>query len=109
MSPVHRRILTFLLAAIGQLALVLATSADGWRGPDASAHVEQHGTQLHHAHNESTCPGCVAQSLHGRTEPPTLPVPNGRASLMPTVTRVDGATPAGEPSSNGSRAPPVGV
>jgi hypothetical protein len=107
MTLVGRHTLMFLLAAIGQLAVAIAPSADGWRGPDTSAHAEQRGTQLHHAHNEATCPGCFVQSLQACAQPPACPLPTGRERVAATVTRADDAPYAGEPSSHGSRAPPA--
>ncbi len=62
------------VAILAQIAVVAAASADGVHR-DASAHVEQRGTQLHYAHNEATCPGCLAQSLHARVLATASPLP----------------------------------
>jgi hypothetical protein len=105
-NPRAVRLLGAILAIIGQVAFVAAASAEGWRGPDAKTHIEQHGTQLHYAHNEATCPGCIVQSLHARAEPPASPLPQGRGAVVATVTRLGVAPFVSENSSNGTRAPP---
>jgi hypothetical protein len=95
-----------ILAFIGQLTLVTASNAEGWRH-DAAAHVERGGTQAHHAHNEATCVACATQVLHARpaVRVPTLPVPERQRTVAgaPVETRTD-LTPD---YSHGSRAPPV--
>ena len=94
-----------LVAAIGQVALFVASSTESWR--DASAHVERGGTRLHYAHDEASCVACAARNLHAR---PLLRLPDlavvvmsGEASLEQSL-----GLPK-EPDYNpyGSRAPPA--
>jgi hypothetical protein len=95
-----------VLAGLGQLVMVLAGTIESWRGPDASAHVESRGTQLHHAHDESTCPACIVQALHANPERPSSPVPVERMSVAPwTVTLRSRST--GIAATNSPRAPPT--
>lgn len=83
-----RRVRLFaVLAGIGQLVMVLAGTIESWRGPDASSHVETRGTQLHHAHDEATCPACVVQLLHARPERPSAPPPSRRLIEPPAATQ----------------------
>lgn len=101
------RRLAALVVMVAQLALGLAVSAESWGGSDASPHVERHGTQLHHAHNEATCPACAAQSMHARVEPPLPPLPDAENGVPATVARADSRPPARTRTANGSRAPPT--
>jgi hypothetical protein len=48
--------------AVAQMLLAFAPLTEGrWSG--SQAHVEEAGTSLHHAHNESGCAACVARGL----------------------------------------------
>ena len=95
-----------LLAGLGQLVMVLAGTIESWRGPDASAHVETRGTQLHHAHDEATCPACIVQSLHARPERASVSPPSRRLIVLPTATST-WSVPTGAAATYTSRAPPV--
>jgi Protein of unknown function (DUF2946) len=106
MRSVFRR-LAALVVMVAQIALGLAYSAESWRGADASAHIERTGTQLHHAHNEATCPACAAQSLHALVASRTPPVAIGRDDIG-AAESLDDLRPVANPhTANGSRAPPV--
>jgi len=95
-----------LLAGLGQLVMVLAGTIESWRGPDASSHVETRGTQLHHAHDEATCPACIVQSLHARPERAAVPPPS-RRQIVPPRAMLTWSVPTGAASTYTSRAPPV--
>jgi hypothetical protein len=95
-----------LLAGLGQLVMVFAATIESWRGPDASAHVEARGTQLHHAHNEATCPACIVQALHAKPERRQAPPPVRRWSAIPVAT-VAWSHPTGATVTNSPRAPPT--
>ena len=95
-----------LLAGLGQLVMVLAGTIESWRGPDASAHVETRGTQLHHAHDEASCPACIVQSLHARPERAAVPPPSRRLIVLPSATAI-WSVPTGAAPTYTSRAPPV--
>jgi hypothetical protein len=106
MKPVTRR-LAALVVMVAQIALGLAYSAESWRGADASAHIERSGTQLHHAHNEATCPACAAQSLHAVVPARTPTLPTGDDAVGTAVARDESRPAAHTHPANGSRAPPV--
>ena len=57
-----------LLALITQVVLVLTPLIEGRDGPDARAHVEREGIQLHHAHDEAYCSACAARHLLSSSE-----------------------------------------
>jgi hypothetical protein len=95
-----------LLAGLGQLVMVLAGTIESWRGPDASAHVETRGTQLHHAHDEATCPACIVQSLHARPERISDPPLSRRRIEQPAATETTWVPACAAPTYT-SRAPPV--
>src|SRR5215469_4569012 len=95
-----------VLAGLGQLVMVLAGTIESWRGPDASSHVETRGTQLHHAHDEATCPACVVQLLHARPERPSTPLPSQRLIEPPAATQ-GWSVSTGTATTYASRAPPI--
>lgn len=95
-----------VLAGLGQLVMVFAGTIESWRGPDASSHVETRGTQLHHAHDEATCPACIVQSLHARPERASVPPPSRRLIVLPRAT-LTWSVPTGAAPTYTSRAPPV--
>lgn len=55
--------------AVAQIFLAFAPLIDGGQGPNASSHVEEAGTTLHHAHNDADCAACAARSLMASSEP----------------------------------------
>ncbi|HKY96814.1 MAG TPA: hypothetical protein VJL35_03080 [Gemmatimonadaceae bacterium] len=72
----HSRILpralwrpALLFFAVAQVFLSFAPLLEGRQGPDARAHVEESGTTLHHAHNESDCSACIARHLLSTSDP----------------------------------------
>ena len=72
----HSRILpkalwrpALLFFAVAQVFLSFAPVLEGRQGPDSRAHVEQAGTTLHHAHNESDCSACLARHLLSASDP----------------------------------------
>jgi hypothetical protein len=96
-----------VVAAIAQITLILATGAESWQGRDASAHVEQSGTQLHHAHNEATCVACTAQTMHAQAAPPVLAWPEPFAPQCAAAGLAANPRRSWDCPSNGSRAPPL--
>ena len=97
-----------VLAGLGQLVMVLAGTIESWRGPDASAHIETGGTQLHHAHDEATCPACTVQSLHSKPEFAAAPPPSRRPIMAPRATS-SWSVPTGTAMVHFSRPPPVAL
>lgn len=61
--------------AVAQIFLSFAPLFETRNGPDARAHVEEAGTKLHHAHDESDCSACLARGLLASADPerPSLP------------------------------------
>jgi hypothetical protein len=57
------------LFAIAQVLLALAPLGDARIASDASPHVEEAGTSLHHAHNEADCVACTAREILSSSEP----------------------------------------
>jgi hypothetical protein len=49
--------------AIAQVVLAFAPLVEGRFGPDARAHVERDGTNIHHAHNDADCTACTVRHL----------------------------------------------
>jgi hypothetical protein len=101
-----RTSLLALLAGLGQLVMVLSGTIEAWRGPDAQAHVETRGTQLHHAHDEASCPACIVQALHAKPERPASPMPSRAPSVVPRTTSTWSA-PTRTVVTNAPRAPPA--
>jgi hypothetical protein len=57
------RLLAVLLVAIGQLGIVGAALTLARDESSAISHAEESGTNLHHGHNEATCPSCGLLSM----------------------------------------------
>ena len=57
--------------AVAQIFLSFAPLLEARQGPDARAHVEDIGTTLHHAHNDSDCAACIARGLLSSSDPET--------------------------------------
>ena len=62
-SP-YLRLIALLLAVVGQLGIVSASLTVARDETSAVSHTERSGTNLHHGHNEATCPSCAALSFH---------------------------------------------
>src|SRR5215217_575179 len=58
--------------AVAQIFLSFAPVLEGRQGPNARAHVEEAGTTLHHAHNETDCAACIARGLLSASHPQSL-------------------------------------
>lgn len=96
-----------VVAAAGQLTLLLATGADAWRGRDASSHIERAGTHLHHAHDEASCVACAVQTLHAPHARPAIEWSGTTAPQAVTTKLASARAWARDHPSNGSRAPPL--
>jgi hypothetical protein len=57
------RLLAVLLVVIGQLGIVSAALTLARDESSAISHAEEGGTNLHHGHNEATCPTCALLSI----------------------------------------------
>jgi hypothetical protein len=67
------RLLAVLLVVIGQLGIVSAALTLARDESSAISHTEESGTNLHHGHNEATCPSCALLSMQtavNRAPPP---------------------------------------
>lgn len=79
-------LLAAALAAVAQLALVLAPLAEGRAGVGMRAHVEANGSASHHVHEEATCVACQARTLHGvATGHPVSPLPSPVRKTAPLL------------------------
>lgn len=58
-----------LFFVVSQFVLAFAPLMEGRFGPDARAHVEEAGTNIHHAHNDAACAACTARDLMAAAEP----------------------------------------
>ena len=68
------RLLAVLLVVIGQLGIVSASLTLARDESSAISHTEESGTNLHHGHNEASCPSCALLSLQSVVNhaPPAL-------------------------------------
>lgn len=68
------RLLAVLLVVIGQLGIVSAALTLARDESSAISHTEESGTNLHHGHNEATCPTCALLSMQSALNhaPPPL-------------------------------------
>jgi hypothetical protein len=70
------RLLAVLLVVIGQLGIVSAALTLARDESSAISHTEESGTNLHHGHNEATCPSCALLSMQTTVNhaPPPLDI-----------------------------------
>ena len=70
------RLLAVLLVVIGQLGIVSAALTLARDETSAISHTEESGTNLHHGHNEATCPSCALLSMQSAINhaPPPLDI-----------------------------------
>jgi hypothetical protein len=69
-------LLAVLLVVIGQLGIVSAALTLARDESSAISHTEESGTNLHHGHNEATCPSCALLSMQTTVNhaPPPLDI-----------------------------------
>ena len=65
-----------ILAVIGQLGISGASLTLAREETSTISHTEQSGTNLHHGHNEATCPSCALLSMQTTVNhaPPPLDI-----------------------------------
>jgi len=70
------RLLAVLLVVVGQLGIVSAALTLARDESSAISHTEESGTNLHHGHNEATCPSCALLSMQTAVNhsPPPLDI-----------------------------------
>ena len=70
------RLLAVLLVVIGQVGIVGAALTLARDESSAISHTEESGTNLHHGHNEATCPSCALVSMQTAVNhaPPPLAI-----------------------------------
>jgi hypothetical protein len=70
------RLLAVLVVAIGQLGIVSASLTLARDESSATSHTEENGINLHHGHNEASCPSCAMLSLQTALDhaPPPLDI-----------------------------------
>src|SRR3954468_16683952 len=82
------RLVAAALAVVGQLGFASAALTLARDESSAVSHVEQKGVDLHHGHNEATCPACIALSTHATVNPggvPIVPAPLARVAPAPRL------------------------
>jgi hypothetical protein len=100
------RLVAAALAVTGQIGFSSASLTLARDESSAAAHAEQSGVDLHHGHNEATCPACIALSLQAAPSHGAPLAPDGEQPAAATCRQIDGivATPSILP--NSCRAPP---
>ena len=95
--------------AVAQFVLAFAPLMEGRFGPDARAHVEQAGTNVHHAHNDADCAACTARGLMAGAEPGVKGVIEARASALDPATPTRSSKGQSQSRTTQPRAPPAAI
>jgi hypothetical protein len=95
--------------AVAQFLLAFAPLLEGRQGPDARAHVEEAGTTLHHAHNDSDCAACIARGLLASADPQSAEAPLFSTSPSIDIDAASRSVKSAWANHARSRAPPVVV
>jgi hypothetical protein len=100
------RVLSAVLAVVGQLGVFGASLTLAREETSAISHTEQSGTNLHHGHNEASCVACTALSFHAMLNPSSPPIPSAEVSLLALARSSDDLAGGPQLLSNSCRAPP---
>lgn len=92
--------------AISQFVLAFAPLIEGRFGPDARAHAEQAGTNIHHAHNDADCAACAARYLMAAAEPGSRTAVIANSSNVGAIVSAERSGEFSQASQTQSRAPP---
>lgn len=93
--------------AVAQFVLAFAPLMEGRFGPDARAHTEAAGTNLHHAHNDADCVACTARALMAAAEPAEKGVVFAHLDVVSPVALTNLASGQSKSRATQSRAPPA--
>jgi hypothetical protein len=92
---------------VAQLALGFASLREGRFGADARSHVEQAGTNTHHAHNAADCVACAARGLLAVANHTAQPSIESNKSVSLRLAERDEHLAILRESKSRPRAPPV--
>lgn len=95
--------------AVAQFVLAFAPLLEGRFGPDARAHTEAAGTNIHHAHNDADCAACTARDLMAAAEPAAKGVIFASSTALSPVTLTNRAHGQSQSRTTQPRAPPAVV
>src|SRR5690349_9761115 len=93
--------------AVAQIFLSFAPLFEGRDGQDSRAHVEEAGTKLHHAHDESDCAACVARGLLASADPERPALPEVAVGVSQPVATTASSAESAWILHTRSRAPPA--
>lgn len=93
--------------AVAQLVLAFAPLMEGRFGPDARAHVEEAGTNIHHAHNDADCAACTARALMASSEVSSGSVSFTRIVILRPVAVAERTGGSSQTHETQPRAPPA--
>lgn len=93
--------------AVAQFVLAFAPLMEGRFGPDARAHVEESGTNVHHAHNDADCAACTARDLMAGAQPGDKGVLFAPSSVLSPVALSNRGSGQSQSRSTQPRAPPA--
>jgi hypothetical protein len=96
-----------LFFAVSQFVLAFAPLMEGRFGPDARAHVEQAGTNLHHAHNDADCAACTARGLMAAAEPGSSASIIASSVSLGAIVSVERSDESSQTRQTQPRAPPA--
>lgn len=100
------RLVATIFAIIGQLGVSGASLTLAGDESSTVSHTEQRGVDLHHGHNEATCPACIGLSLHGTVAHGPAPVNVASISTIAPARRADSFVAGPQLLPNSCRAPP---
>jgi hypothetical protein len=95
--------------AVAQFVLAFAPLMEGRFGPDARAHAEEAGTNIHHAHNEADCAACTARDLMAAAEPGAKGFLVAHLDVLSPVALDNRADGQSQSRSTRPRAPPAPI
>lgn len=93
--------------AVAQFVLAFAPLMEGRFGPDARAHAEEAGTNIHHAHNDADCAACTARDLMAAAEPGVKSVVLVRLTVLAPAAVSDQSSGISQSRTTQPRAPPA--
>lgn len=92
---------------LAQVDLAFAPLMEGRFGPDARAHAEEAGTNIHHAHNDADCAACTARDIMAAAEPADKSVLFAHSDVLSPVALSNRANGQSQSRASQPRAPPA--
>lgn len=93
--------------AVAQFVLAFAPLMEGRFGPDARAHAEEAGTNIHHAHSDAGCAACTARDLMAAAEPADKSVLFAQSNVLSPVALNNRGNGQSQSRTAQPRAPPA--